>query len=51
MGQLDNFNWINLKPIPFLEYNNITVPIQRGGKQSGWFALKIKVARMVQSLS
>ena len=30
MGQIDNVTWTNFNPIPFLEDNNITAPLQKG---------------------
>ena len=35
--QLYYRNWINYKPIPFLEYYNRTAPLQKGGGGYGWF--------------
>ena len=35
MGKLDNFTWMNFNPIPFLEDNDITLPLQKGIIRSG----------------
>ena len=30
LGHLENITWMSFNPIPFLEDNNITAPIQKG---------------------
>ena len=42
MGQLDNFPWIHYSPLSFLEDNNSTSPLQKGGIVSGWFTSEEK---------
>ena len=37
--------------ISFLEYNNSTALIQKGGKISGWFTYEEKISKMIQLLS
>ena len=36
MGYLDYGNWRHNNPLPFLEDNNITVTIKKGGRWSEW---------------
>ena len=35
-GHLDNGTWMHYNPIPVLEDNEITVPLQKGSRKSGW---------------
>ena len=42
MGQLYDGTWIYLNPIPLLEDNNITAPIQKIGRVLEWFTNKEK---------
>ena len=37
MGHLDNVTWMHYNPLPLLEDNNITEPLQKGIRWSIWF--------------
>ena len=37
MGKWENVTWVHYIPIPFLEDDNITLPLQKGGRGSGCF--------------
>ena len=37
MGKLDNSTWVHYIPLPFLEDDNSTVTLQKGGRGYGWF--------------
>ena len=42
MGKLDNSTWVHYIPLPFLEDDNSTVTLQKGGRGTGWFNAKYK---------
>ena len=42
MGKLDNSTWVHYTPLPFLEDDNSTVTLQKGGRWSGWLTAEDK---------
>ena len=51
MGQLDDRNWMHYKPIPLLEDNNITTPLQKGNIGSEWFTNEENFLQTIQEIS
>ena len=50
LKQLDEGTWIHPNPLPLLEENNGTEPLQKGDRGAEWCTSDEKLARMIQSL-